>query len=286
MSPSSPASSKKRRSSGGKEAESPAAATPAAPPQGDSERKRKRKSVESPAADAATPAEASPAASSPAALDSEKKKKRKSGAKALEASFDAAAASPSVKAVPVSSAQEPLPVEELSELLQAAESVDHAAVEAALAGKAKEVNQTNRGGYTALHLASAAGAADIVELLLKHKAEPNVQTRFGQTALHLASLAAGPAESANRCIGLLLEAGADAHLEDGSGSDASRVPGITALQLARKCGGRTAVIEALQKATESKSNGTHTPKKRQRPLPESADAIWQLLSTRTAVKSK
>lgn len=268
------AEGKKRRKSGAKagltEAESPVAATP--------EGKKKRKSVE--AAEAEAPVTETPQG------ESERKKKRKSGAKALD--FTEAAASPSRPATSLSKVSslpkaptslQPLKSEELSALLEAAERGDVAAVEAALTGGSK-VDEQNRGGYTALHLASAAGAADVVTALLRHQAKPDLRTGFGQTSLHLAALAGGAATTTQSCLELLLEARADPRAQDGS----TQVPGLTALEIARRGGARKAAVEALEKAAESKGGGTATRKQMSRPLPDGADAIWQLLLSRAASK--
>lgn len=50
----------------------------------------------------------------------------------------------------------------------------------------QNINVCNADGYTALHIASLHGQADIVKLLLENDALPNIPTKKGLTALHLA----------------------------------------------------------------------------------------------------
>ena len=55
-----------------------------------------------------------------------------------------------------------------------------------LINKGAAVNATNMGDDTALHLAAAHGHREIVNLLLKHKADLNAVNEHGNTPLHYA----------------------------------------------------------------------------------------------------
>ncbi|MYN03905.1 ankyrin repeat domain-containing protein [Pseudoduganella sp. DS3] len=69
--------------------------------------------------------------------------------------------------------------------------------------------QINRPGWTALHYAAAAGALDIMQLLLERHAYLDAESPSGMTPLMLAAR-----EGMEDAVQLLLQAGADASLKD------------------------------------------------------------------------
>jgi uncharacterized protein len=75
-----------------------------------------------------------------------------------------------------------------------------------------EVNTPNSAGYTGLMAAAERGRADIVKLLLDHKADPNVAGRDAGTALMLAAENNQP-----EIVKLLLGRGADPNRQDNNG---------------------------------------------------------------------
>ncbi|RSL55640.1 hypothetical protein CEP53_007043 [Fusarium sp. AF-6] len=54
-------------------------------------------------------------------------------------------------------------------------------------GLVEDINSTCEGGFTPLHFAAMSNQANIIELLISHKASVNLQSDKGQTALHLAA---------------------------------------------------------------------------------------------------
>lgn len=58
---------------------------------------------------------------------------------------------------------------------------------------ARGLTRADKDGWTALHYAAAAGAADAVAVLLSHGVAPAPRAADGSTPLHLAALAASPA---------------------------------------------------------------------------------------------
>lgn len=102
-------------------------------------------------------------------------------------------------------------------LMMAAFKRDMAAA-TALIGKGAHIN---RSGWNALHYAAAAGAADIVRLLVAHKAEIDARAPYGMTALMLAAR-----EGQQDAVQALLLLGADATLKDSEDQ--------TALQIAQR----------------------------------------------------
>jgi len=75
-----------------------------------------------------------------------------------------------------------------------------------------DVNTANSAGYTGLMAAAQRGRADIVKLLLDHKADPNAAGRDGGTALMLAAENNQP-----EIVKLLLDRGADPNRQDNNG---------------------------------------------------------------------
>ena len=75
-----------------------------------------------------------------------------------------------------------------------------------------DVNTPNTAGYTGLMAAAQRGRADIVKLLLDHKADPNVAGRDAGTALMLAAENNQP-----EIVKLLLARGADPNRQDNNG---------------------------------------------------------------------
>ncbi|MBV8097540.1 MAG: ankyrin repeat domain-containing protein [Verrucomicrobia bacterium] len=75
-----------------------------------------------------------------------------------------------------------------------------------------DVNTPNSAGYTGLMAAAERGRADIVKLLLDHKADPNVAGRDAGTALMLAAENNQP-----EIVKLLLGRGADPNRQDNNG---------------------------------------------------------------------
>ena len=69
---------------------------------------------------------------------------------------------------------------------------------------------TRIGAYTPLHLASKAGSAEVVRLLLTYGSNPDIKTvTTGSSPLHLAATAGNP-----DVVKLLLAAGADPNVRD------------------------------------------------------------------------
>ncbi|CAE8598300.1 unnamed protein product [Polarella glacialis] len=207
--------------------------------------------------------------------DDSKPKKRKSGASAVSNEVASPAKEKTKKrksgaGEADSAAQLQDEPEELPELLAAAQKGDVAALEAALKSGA-EVNETSRGGYTALHFAAGCGHADIVSKLIAAGAKVGQLNRFGQAALHLAVLGSGAATS---CVELLLEGGADLHGRDGG---SARAPGRTALELAQQCGAGKAVVEIMQKATRAAPPEKVAKKTNELPFCSTAEEVWTLL---------
>jgi ankyrin repeat protein len=119
---------------------------------------------------------------------------------------------------------------DLTPLLQAARSYDHAAA-LALVEEGADVRASENDGTTALHWAAYGGDVALVEALLEAGADPNAANRYGMTPLQAAA-DGGFAESASA----LLEAGANA---------AVVLPeGETILMTAARSG-NAAVLEAL-----------------------------------------
>ena len=75
-----------------------------------------------------------------------------------------------------------------------------------------DINKPNTAGYTGLMVAAERGRADIVKLLLDHKADPNVAGRDGSTALMLAAENNQP-----EIVKLLINRGADPNRQDNNG---------------------------------------------------------------------
>lgn len=75
-----------------------------------------------------------------------------------------------------------------------------------------DVNTPNTAGYTALMVAAERGRADIVKLLLDHKADPNVAAQDASTALMLAAENNQP-----EIVKLLIGRGADPNRQDNNG---------------------------------------------------------------------
>ncbi len=75
-----------------------------------------------------------------------------------------------------------------------------------------DINKPNTAGYTGLMVAAERGRADIVKLLLDHKADPNVAGRDGSTALMLAAENNQP-----EILKLLINRGADPNRQDNNG---------------------------------------------------------------------
>ena len=103
-------------------------------------------------------------------------------------------------------------------LMMAAYRQNKAAVQTLLEKGAK----VNRPGWTALHYAAAAGADDIIDILLQHHADINALSPSGMTPLMMAAR-----EGKENAVQLLLERGADASLKDGGFH-------LTAAEFARK----------------------------------------------------
>ncbi len=64
----------------------------------------------------------------------------------------------------------------------AAQKGDVAAMQAALSSGA-QMNGLDKSGRTAMHMASASGHADAVQLLLERDADVDLETKQGETAL-------------------------------------------------------------------------------------------------------
>src|SRR5688572_5031416 len=73
-------------------------------------------------------------------------------------------------------------------LFDAARAGDCGAVGRRIAAGA-DVRQTDRSGWTALHLAAGSGRGEVARLLLKHGADPNAASVGGATPLHSAAAA-------------------------------------------------------------------------------------------------
>ena len=73
-----------------------------------------------------------------------------------------------------------------------------------------DVNAKNKGGYTALHLASKKGHVEVAEVLLEAKADIAAASKSGKTALHYVANYNGNLDLAK----LLLDAGADPNVLD------------------------------------------------------------------------
>jgi ankyrin repeat protein len=85
-----------------------------------------------------------------------------------------------------------------------------------------DVNKQDKYGQTALVFAAFSGYQDIVEILLKYKAQPDIQTKFGQTALMKAAFS-----NSHHIMSLLVQAGANVNLQC--------MDGRTALSIAGQC---------------------------------------------------
>jgi ankyrin repeat protein len=99
-------------------------------------------------------------------------------------------------------------------LMMAAYKSNMTAVKALLA-KGARVNQV---GWAPMHYAAAGGNAEIVELLLRHRAELDARTPHMQTALMLAAR-----EGKEEAVSSLLAAGANALLKNGEGLTAAEM---------------------------------------------------------------
>ncbi|MDC7238910.1 MAG: ankyrin repeat domain-containing protein, partial [Spirochaetales bacterium] len=106
------------------------------------------------------------------------------------------------------------------------------------------VNERDSSGRTALHVAAAEGASNIVQLLLLQKADPNALDNEGKTPLHLA-VENGHSESAE----VLVAGGSDIYLKDQSSmSPVER--GFTALSMLK------AMVNSSNVNTGTVSSGT------------------------------
>ncbi len=85
----------------------------------------------------------------------------------------------------------------------------------ALLDKGAKVNQL---GWTALHYAAAGGSAQVIRLLVKHRAELDARSPHMATALMLAAR-----EGQEEAVTALLEAGANPALKNGEGLDAAAI---------------------------------------------------------------
>src|SRR6476646_5131867 len=88
------------------------------------------------------------------------------------------------------------------------------AVEAAPRLLARTVEHSGQGGWTPLHLAVAAGKADIVRVLVKAGADLGAATEDGRTPLHVALECAPKIVPVLRKLGAALDAGSAAFLDD------------------------------------------------------------------------
>ena len=99
---------------------------------------------------------------------------------------------------------------------------------ASLLAEGVEVNQRDRYGQTALMLAARYGWAEVVRLLLEHKADLDVTAKYGLSALMLAVVNHHLAAAKE-----LIDAGANTQLR---GSGAPGFAGKTARELAEQSG--------------------------------------------------
>jgi ankyrin repeat protein len=99
-------------------------------------------------------------------------------------------------------------------LMMAAFKSNAAAVKLLIAKGAR----VNRTGWNALHYAAAAGSADIVRILVEHKADINAPSPSGLTALMLAAR-----EGQESAVQALLALGADTTLKNNENLDAAQI---------------------------------------------------------------
>lgn len=121
-----------------------------------------------------------------------------------------------------------IPVEEFT---AAASRNDLPRMEGILTADTGVINMVSRDGWTALHVASYFGMIEAVRLLLARGALPNTVSRNAEasTPLHLA---VGGIANRTEIVRLLLEAGANARVPDGSGKtplETARAPAEPAL---------------------------------------------------------
>jgi len=109
------------------------------------------------------------------------------------------------------------------QLRDAAQGGDKKTVQVLLEEGLVDVNAATYGGCTALHRACTAGDADMLELLLKHKAAVNALDKFGNTCLHIAVI-----EFHEHLVHLLMANGAKCDIAD--------VNGVSALEMAKMLG--------------------------------------------------
>jgi ankyrin repeat protein len=98
------------------------------------------------------------------------------------------------------------------------ETGDAEAVRTAVAGTPRlldlTVERDGQGGWTPLHLAVAAGRADVVRLLVEAGADPSARTEHGRTPLHVALQHRPPMVPVLRELGAVVDAPSAAYLDD------------------------------------------------------------------------
>jgi ankyrin repeat protein len=100
-----------------------------------------------------------------------------------------------------------------STLIRASERGYLEVVQALLGREGTDVNRSDRGGYTALHVAASEGHTEVARALLQAGANARKDNEYGQTPLHYAS-----AKGCIEIVRALLEAGAGADVRKGSWS--------------------------------------------------------------------
>ncbi|WAQ96744.1 ANK2-like protein [Mya arenaria] len=93
------------------------------------------------------------------------------------------------------------------DLLHAARNGDVSALKACLTSEGMDINFTNKGGQSALHLACAEGHTHIVKELLKHDADMTLLSQKGNAPIHLACF-----NGHGDVVELLLKKGCDINL--------------------------------------------------------------------------